>query len=52
MGNWADDAAHRRAAEEEERRKEEEMEAKIRNDVEAGLKPPPRTYHLHNRDVA
>ena len=50
MGNWADDSADVERVKEEEKKKEV-IEAKILEDVEAGLKLPAKAYHQHDREV-
>lgn len=52
VGNWshADAAAQAAAVEEEERKRRELLEAKIRQDVESDLPPPPPTYHTQGRE--
>jgi hypothetical protein len=52
MGNWSSDvtALDTAAAQEEERKKRDELEAKIKQDVEAVLPMPPPAYHHQGRD--
>ncbi|KAK2070520.1 hypothetical protein P8C59_005006 [Phyllachora maydis] len=47
-GNWTDATAQRAGDEEQKKRKD--LEAKILQDVQAGLVIPPRTYHQHDRE--
>lgn len=49
-GNWAADTSAA-AVDREEREKKEALDAQVLRAVEAGLPTPPRTYHLHNRDM-
>jgi hypothetical protein len=49
-GNWSESATDPRA-EQRETQKAAAIEAKVIQDVEAGLAMPPRTYHQHDRDM-
>lgn len=49
-GNWSADVNALAAAEGEEKQKQAELEARIMQDVEAGLPPPPPAYHHSGRD--
>lgn len=52
MGNWTEGAgASQTEGAEDERRRVEALEAKILQDVEAGLKMPAPAYHQHDRAV-
>lgn len=50
MGNWADKSALTAQAEQEEKKKREDIEARIMQDVAAGLAMPAPAYHHQGRE--
>jgi hypothetical protein len=50
VGNWSDTSALTARAEQEESKKREDLEARILQDVDAGLAPPPAAYHHQGRE--
>jgi hypothetical protein len=50
VGNWTDTTIADGAS--DDKNKREALEAKIVQDVELGLMPPPRTYHQPERESA
>ncbi|KLU87520.1 hypothetical protein MAPG_06519 [Magnaporthiopsis poae ATCC 64411] len=51
MGNWSSDSGTTAQAQGDERARMSLLQAKILKDVDAGLAPPPKTYHQSDRDV-
>ncbi len=47
VGNWSDSAAQTQEALQEERRKAQDLDAKVLQEVEAGLAMPARVYNQH-----
>ncbi|KAK0722934.1 hypothetical protein B0T26DRAFT_641380 [Lasiosphaeria miniovina] len=51
MGNWRDSTAPQQQSQPQDQKKVEDLELQVLQDVEAGLPPPPRTYHQHDREM-